>query len=259
MFGVGLFTQKLYYIDQYLASSHATIVEVCESSLVLDKTVLYPAGGGQESDRGWIKGAFGILCIERATLLQGKPIRLEGFNGGQSGGLIAHHVAQQDYAQLLLLTPGMAVTVEVEVERRQKLTLSHSASHFLYAAVLALRPELEANTIGCHIKENGARFDFITKTPFSPDNIQWIEQCANEWISSARPISIEVHPENADVRIWCYEDIRIPCGGTHLESPEDIVSIQVARKNLGKNKERLLCTFHNAHINVEKYHGKNAK
>lgn len=51
-------------------------------------------------------------------------------------------------------------------------------------------------------------------------------------------------------------NISISCGGTHLASPEDTGCIQVSRKNLGKEKARLSCTFDNALFNIEKYHEK---
>lgn len=254
MFDTAAHTKKLYYQDQYMTSSSARIVGIDEGCIALDQTVLYPEGGGQESDTGLLETPFGTLHIMAAKLLHGAPIHLDGFNGGKSGGVIVHRVAPQDQAMLANLMPGTAVTVHLNTERRQKLTLSHSASHFLYAAAVALRPELKENTIGCHIKEDGARFDFIASDPFVPDDIQAIERHANAMIARAQPITIEAHPDNADARTWIYEDIRIPCGGTHLASPQDIGCIRVTRKKLGKNKERLMCAFEGARISIDKYH-----
>lgn len=254
MFDAAVHTKKLYYQDQYMMCCSARIVGIGEGCLALDQTVLYPEGGGQESDTGLLEAPFGTLHIMDAKLLHGAPIHLDGFKGGKSGGVIVHRVAPQDETMLANLMAGTAVKVHLNTERRQKLTLSHSASHFLYAAAVARRPELKENTIGCHIKEDGARFDFIASDPFVPDDIQAIERHANAMITRAQPITIEAHPDNADARTWIYEDIRIPCGGTHLASPQEIGCIRVTRKKLGKNKERLMCAFEDARISIDKYH-----
>jgi alanyl-tRNA synthetase len=48
-----------YLADTYLFSGEATLLEVGENEkgkyAILDKTVLYPRGGGQESDTGTIE------------------------------------------------------------------------------------------------------------------------------------------------------------------------------------------------------------
>lgn len=248
-------THKLYYQEQYLKSCRARVIEIADGYLALDQTIAYPEGGGQESDTGWIETPSGTLRFISAKLLRGSPILLDGFKGGKFGGIIAHYVHLEDQNALSGLAPGHDVTVHIDVGRRQKLTLSHSASHFLYVAALQSRPELSDQTIGCHIKEDGARFDFQVEEAFTPDEVQRIERIANEMLARNQPIRIEVHPENLDARTWLYEEFRIPCGGTHLSRPDVIGVLTVSRKKLGKSKERLICAFANAQISTAKYHG----
>lgn len=248
------YTKKIYYRNQYLRSLDTKITKIGDGYLEIDETIAYPEGGGQESDTGSIQTSAGPLRYVSAQLLHGLPLHIEGFKGGKSGGIVAHYVHSDDMHMLTQLRSGAAVTVCIDVERRQKLTLSHSASHFLYAAALAIRPELIDYTIGCHIKEEGARFDFLVDTPFTADEIIRVEQHTNEIMAHRDPIFIDVHSEIADARTWRYQDIHIPCGGTHLSSPEAIGKIRVTRKKLGKNKERLMCTYQNSSIDISQYH-----
>lgn len=51
-------TEKLYENDSLLQSCQATVVS-CEKKedhyeVILDRTVLFPEGGGQLSDQGWL-------------------------------------------------------------------------------------------------------------------------------------------------------------------------------------------------------------
>lgn len=247
-------TKKLYYQDPLLQTCPAIVTVVGHDYLELDQTVAYPEGGGQESDQGWIDTVDGTLAFVQATLVGGDPITLDGFKGGSSGGVIQHVLDEAGYAWLAQVKVGDTVRVRINIERRQKLSLSHSASHFLYAAVLHFRPELEEATIGCHIKESGARFDFLASPSFSPDEVKKIEAHSNHLISLNHPIEIQPHPLNEEARSWMYQGIAIPCGGTHLATPADIQSIKVSRKNIGKDKERLSCTFEHCIIDTDTYH-----
>lgn len=49
-------TEKLYYDDPFLFEFDATVTEVTENGVVLDRTAFFPEGGGQAGDRGTING-----------------------------------------------------------------------------------------------------------------------------------------------------------------------------------------------------------
>ena len=49
-------TEKLYYKDAYSKEIEAEVVAVSGSSIILDKTIFYPEGGGQPGDSGWFNG-----------------------------------------------------------------------------------------------------------------------------------------------------------------------------------------------------------
>ncbi|MCD2513337.1 hypothetical protein [Comamonas endophytica] len=154
-------TQRLYYQDFFLCEALTRIVRVEEDSIELDSTVAYPEGSGQECDQG-------AICLENGTLLRFIGVKkiytrlagLKEFPGLQVDGVIQHLVAEGDRPLLGGLEPGMPATMRIDVERRARLALSHTASHLLYLGIGKIRPDAIESTIGCHIKTDGARFDF---------------------------------------------------------------------------------------------------
>ncbi|KPY90216.1 alanyl-tRNA editing protein [Pseudomonas syringae pv. tagetis] len=253
-YGVLRNTEKLYYKDKYLMSASTKVTRVHSEAIELDRTVAYPEGGGQEADVGTIELCIGVVRFVWVKKLYGTPIRLEGFKGGKVGGIILHMIHPDDLYLLDKIDEGMTAQVKIDILRRERLTLSHSASHFLYAAATSLRVGLEQWTTGCHIKEKSARFDFLVDEPLSADDVAEIELRANELI--VRNELIESHSVQGleDARMWVYQDIEIPCGGTHLDTPQAIGYLSVRRKRLGKGKERLICEFPDAVIDLSLYH-----
>lgn len=247
-------TEKLYYKDQHLASANTKVTRVHPEAIELNSTVAYPEGGGQEADFGTIKLPIGTVRFVWVKKLYGTAIRLEGFKGGKLGGIILHMIHPDDLHLLEKITEGMDAKVQIDTLRRERLTLSHSASHFLYAAATSLREELKQWTIGCHIKEDSARFDFLVEEPFDVDDVVEIERRANELIASNEVIQNHAVQGFEDARLWVYQGIEIPCGGTHLDYPRRIGALSVRRKRLGKGKERLICEFPNAEIDLSPYH-----
>lgn len=247
-------TDKLYYTNQYLRSASAVVIRIYPNAIELDRTVAYPEGGGQEADTGVIQTAMGILRFVGAKKIYGAPIELEGFKGGTVGGIILHLIHPDDYLALKRVNEGAPVKVAIDIERRQRLSIAHSASHFIYAAAIKHREELEQCTLGCHIKETSARFDFLVDQPFQAEDIRAVEKTANNLI--ALNLKIEHLPVSdlQDALIWKYQGIEIPCGGTHLDSPADIGFISVRRKRLGKGKERLSCSFEGCKVDLGNYH-----
>lgn len=247
-------TEKLYYKDQHLMSASTTVARVHPDAIELSSTVAYPEGGGQEADLGTIELPIGTVRFVWVKKLYGTPIRLEGFKGGKLGGIILHMVHPDDLYLLDQITEGMAALVKIDIKRRERLTLSHSASHFLYAAATSLRVELKQWTIGCHIKEDSARFDFLVEEPFCAEEVTEIERRANELIVCNEVIENHAVEGLEDARLWTYQGIEIPCGGTHLDCPRLIGTLSVRRKRLGKGKERLICEFPYAEIDLSPYH-----
>ncbi|MFC4258158.1 alanyl-tRNA editing protein [Marinobacter lacisalsi] len=247
-------TEKVYYDDQYLMECPAHISRLYTEAVELNRTVAFPEGGGQEADHGVIETPVGAIRFEQVKRMYGLPCNIDGFRGVKTGGVILHLVHTDDLPLLARLEVGMPVTVRINALRRAKLTLSHTASHFLYAAAIHHDYHLEEQTIGCHIKETSARFDFLSDEKFDGDSIQRIQNVANSLIEQDLPIELGSLPECPDARYWRYGGLEIPCGGTHLDRPRAIGPLTVRRKNVGKGKERLICEFPQAVADVRRYH-----
>jgi Ser-tRNA(Ala) deacylase AlaX len=247
-------TEKLYYKDQHLMSVNTKVTRVHSEAIELASTIAYPEGGGQEADIGTITLPIGTVRFVWVKKLYGTPIQLEKFKGGKVGGIILHMIHPDDLHLLEKTTKGMVAHVRIDILRRERLTLSHSASHFLYAAATHFREELKQWTIGCHIKEASARFDFLVEEAFCASDVSEIERRANELILCNEAIETHVVEGVEDARLWTYQGIEIPCGGTHLDCPALIGTLKVRRKRLGKGKERLICEFPEAQMDLSLYH-----
>lgn len=248
-------THKLYYDDFYLSQAQAKVVKVGPDFIELDATVAYPEGGGQEGDHGVISLPDGrTFRFIDAKKLYAHLAGLPEFPGVQVEGVIWHMVHPDDQPLLAGLEIGSAVTVGIDIERRARLTLSHTASHLLYLGVGMHRPDAVASTIGCHIKVDSARFDFAVRERITAEQIAQIESSANAFVTGAATISVSAHPQAPDARLWHLDHHVIACGGTHLDCAAPVGMLQVRRKSLGAGKERLSCDFPAAAIDVGRYH-----
>ncbi len=129
------------------------------------------------------------------------------------------------------------ITIKIDIKRRELLSISHSASHLLYIWAEEIRPWITKNIIWCSITPESARFDFRTEENFSKEEQGKIIEIANNYIS----------------KNWECNWRIIPCWWTHISSTWNIWELKIKRKNTGKWKERLIITFENAIINLEKY------
>ncbi|KXU82513.1 synthetase [Paraburkholderia monticola] len=248
-------TTKLFYNDAYLAACETHVVKVDGAWVELADTVAYPEGGGQDSDHGTIAFHDGtVLRFIHAKKMYGHAAGVPGFPDIQVDGVVLHQIHADDQHLLACLVPETHVKVSIDVTRRAALSVSHSASHLLYLAVGLHRPDAVADTLGCHIKIGGTRFDFGVDQRFTAEDLGKIQETANELVRRDLAIHLSAHPDVPDARVWHCDDHVIPCGGTHIERTGLIGEITVRRKSLGIGKERISCEFPHAHIQTDRYH-----
>lgn len=244
-------TRKLYYEDPLLGVCSAVVESVGDKGVKLNQTVAFPEGGGQKGDRGILVlpsgGRIGFTDTQKGP---GRQFFRDDFPVIHVETPVYHYVAAEHLAKI---KRGDEVRVVLDLERRARLTVSHTASHLLFLGVGAIMPEVTAQVKGCSITEEHARFDFATTATFTPEHIGQIEEVANDYRKRCLAVSLYHHPEESEAWYWKCDGKVIPCGGTHTKTTEPVGPLLVRRKSLGKHGERLIVTFPAAEIDTSVY------
>ena len=206
-------TKKIFWEDPYLTQLETHMATVKDNDITVEQTIFYALSGGQESDYGTI-GNNRVLQARK----EGKEIvyTLENSHG---------------------LKPGDQVRMNIDWQRRYKLMRLHFAAEIVLELVYQNLDSIEK--IGAHIAQDRARIDFkwdenisIVLPVIKKEALGIIE--ANQEIISA------FSDEEKEERYWEIRGFsRVPCGGTHLRKTGEIGEIELKRKNVGKNKERI--------------------
>jgi misacylated tRNA(Ala) deacylase len=171
--------EQLCYTDAYARHVTARVrhVEVGEAPLlVLDRTVFYPGGGGQPSDRG--------LLLRAAD---GRTWTVKGAR--KSGGEIVHELEPGDGDP-----PGIGDELEVDLDwaRRLALMRTHTALHALCGVVWR---DHGALVTGGNMEPGSGRMDFEFET-MSGDLVGSIEATVNAELARAREVKAAVLPRD---------------------------------------------------------------
>lgn len=231
-------TQKLFHKDAGLFETTATVLEIQQEFVVLDRTIFYAESGGQEYDTGHIDGVpvvdvqdqGGRLLTASGTRVQIPAIKVDT--------TVVHRLAN-----LPSFGVGEKVTLRLNGTRRRNLMRSHSAAHFLYhaARMVAGTPEQPLYLKGCHITEDGWRFDFAAD--LNAEIVQHIGDVANDLIARGGTMQMLPSEVSDEVFYWIWEDVVIPCGGTHLTDVSELGKMRVSRSKKGANLTRIKAVF----------------
>jgi misacylated tRNA(Ala) deacylase len=231
-----LSTELLFREDAYLKTATARVLEVNERGIVLERTIFYPAGGGQPGDSGVL------------VRVNGERIAIADTRKGEAAGGVVHVPAPGASPP----APGERLTLQLDWERRYALMRLHTALHLLSCVVIA-------PVTGGNIAPERARLDFdidmglldaerITRET----NALIASAVATEtvWISDeeleAQPelvktMSVQPPRGLGRVRLLMIPGIDLqPCGGTHVRNIAEIGGIRVTRiRNEGKRNKRV--------------------
>lgn len=227
-------TDELFREDAYLARCQALVIALDGLDLYLDRTVLYPTGGGQPGDRG------------RLVLADGSTLPVADTLKGTQG--IAHRLAEGTTAP----AAGAELTAEVDWPRRYRLMRMHSAMHLLCAAVAC-------PVTGGQVGEAKSRLDFdlqgqaVDKDEVAAKIARWIADdrpIRHFWIDAgeleARPelvrtMSVRPPTTGGRVRLVEIEGVDLQaCGGTHVRSTREIGALAVGKlENKGRQNRRI--------------------
>lgn len=229
-------TELVFLKDAYLREISATVVAVRESEglieVALDRTVIYPTGGGQPSDTGTIGGV---------------PVA----SARKEGAVVWHS----------LDGPAPAVGEQVECildwVRRHELMRTHSAMHVLCGVVWN---EWGKAVTGGNMEPLEARMDFEFD-PLPEGFAKRVEELVNAEIAADRPIEVSFLPRSealADDALIRTKVSLIPesvsevrvveivgldkqaDGGTHVRSTAEVGRFEVVKtESKGKGNKRL--------------------
>ncbi len=171
--------EQLCYSDAYANSVGATVraVETGETtSVLLDRTVFYPGGGGQPSDRGvLLRAADGRSWTVRSAC--------------KVDGEIAHELDPADGDPPAV---GDQLRVDLDWARRLALMRTHTALHALCGVVWR---DYGALVTGGNMEPGSGRMDFEFER-MSGDLVDTIEASVNTELAAARDVRVAVLPRD---------------------------------------------------------------
>ncbi len=230
-------TEELFRKDGYLKNCDSKVIAVEGSSVVLDRTVFYPTGGGQPGDTGVMEYADGTA----AHIIDTQKT--------ESG--IAHVLEEGVAAPAI----GDVVTVEIDWLRRHRLMRMHSCMHMLCSIV-------PFGVTGGSIREDSARLDFDAEEPMDkealntelnrlikedhPMSMRWItEDELDAQPELVRTMSVQPPRGTGSIRLVSFEGVDLqPCGGTHVKSTAEIGTVRIRKiEKKGKHNRRVNLIF----------------
>lgn len=229
-------TELLYLTDSYLREFDATVIDVQEHSVVLDRTAFYPRGGGQMSDRGLLTGDDGswpVIAVEKR------------------GSEVIHTV---DGAAPPV---GARVRGTIDWDFRYLMMRTHSALHVLCGVIYH---RFSSQVTGCQMYPDRARMDF-TLADLDAERVKEIERLSNGAIEEGHPIKVRFIPRReADLMpelirtkinlvpaevdpVRTVEIVGLDLqadGGTHVANTLEIGGIRITKtENKGRQNRRL--------------------
>ena len=231
-------TEPLFDRQPYLREAKGRLIAIRDDAVALDRTIFYPAGGGQPGDWGAVRSA----TSERFTVTNTS-------RDPDNRGLIWLHLDRP-------VDRGMAcgdeVSTELDWERRYDHMRIHTCLHLLCSLV-------KAPVTGCRMEGNRGSLDFDMpelEMPREEMLARLNELVARRiMVSTTLVASTErgrllglvrnrhaLPPESADaVKVIDIENVDVqPCGGTHLFNTDeirDVVALKIDNK--GKANRRI--------------------
>lgn len=232
-------TEALFRKDAYLRECRARVVAHAGSGeIVLDRTVLYPTGGGQPGDGGVMRWDGGSAMIEVAK------------KGSGADEIVHVLAADQEHPPL-----GTELDVTLDWDTRLRHMRVHTALHLLSVVV-------PLPVTGGSITAEKGRLDF--DMPDAPEDKDALERALNALIQSDHPVSDEwisdaelaakpemiktmsVKPPMGQgqvrlVRIGGDDPVDLqPCGGTHVRRTAEIGPVRFGKiEKKGKQNRRV--------------------
>ncbi len=206
--------------------------------VVLDQTPFYAEMGGEVGDTGIMVNDAVRMTVEDTQ--------------APEKGLTCHSVTVEEGS----VSVGDMLSAQVDEKRRRRIMRNHTCTHILHASL--------REVLGSHVKQAGSfvgpdrlRFDFTHFEAMTPEQIQAVEDRANEIIMSAIPTNIyetslaqareagvtalfgEKYGDTVRV-VEAGEFSRELCGGCHVSNTGEIGFVKiVSESSVGANLRRI--------------------
>ncbi|MFZ7129944.1 alanine--tRNA ligase [Avibacterium avium] len=198
-------------VEQISAGQNAVVI--------LENTPFYAESGGQVGDTGRLEGQDFLFNVTDTQ----KYGQVFGHIGGVAEGT---------------LSVGQFVDAVVDVARRKQISLNHSATHLLHAALRQVLGKHVAQK-GSLVSNNLLRFDFAQPEAISKEQLFEVEKLVNQQVRANHPIQTEIMDLDAakakgamalfgekyaeQVRVLTMGDFSIElCGGIHAQYTGEI-------------------------------------
>ena len=219
-------TELMFYEHPFEEVFEARVLDVVEGSIILDRTLLYPEGGGQPADHGTLEKAgqvFRVVDVQK------------------SGDVVLHKLEGSEG-----LRKGDRVTGRVDMHRRLAHARHHTATHLVHDSA--------KRVLGKHIwqagaqkSEDRARLDISHYKRITDLELKAIELEANRRVMEVAPIETQFLPRTEAEKLFGFElyqggvppgtMIRVvkvgrdieACAGTHVTNTGMIGSIKILR------------------------------
>ena len=236
-----MMTKKLYLESieaAYLEEFTAEVIAIEDNKIVLDQTLFYPLGGGQNWDLGSIDGPNGEMNV----------IEVRGRDA-------IHHTIEDTFE----LEIGDEVSGTIDFERRYAHMKMHTAQHLVSGIAYEMFDGVR--TVGNQIHTEKSRIDF-KPIQFTEDMLFELQSAVNEKIQLGLEVTDSqmtrdeinsIMPQertNMDLLPSFINDLRVvtigdkqdlcPCAGTHVRNISEIKGIEfIGKKSKGKGTQRV--------------------
>ena len=234
-------TKKLFLESieaAYLEEFTAEVIAIEEKKIILDQTLFYPLGGGQNWDLGTLNGPNGPMNV----------VEVRGRDA-------IHHTVEDIFD----LSVGDEVTGKIDFERRYAHMKMHTAQHLVSGIAYEMFDGVR--TVGNQIHTNQSRIDF-KPIQFDEDMLTRLQETVNEKIQQGLEVTDSemtrseinaIMPQertNMDLLPSFINDLRVvsigdqedlcPCAGTHVRNISEIGGIEfIGKKSKGKGTQRV--------------------
>lgn len=204
--------KKEFWENPYQTSLHTKVAEIKDNQVLFKETIIYSFAGGQESDKAW---------INQISVLDSK----------RDGNKIYYTLPDRHG-----LSVGDCVEMTIDWPRRSRLMRLHFAAELILEIVTQ---KFGFEKIGAHISETKSRIDFVSHETISA-KLPEILIAYNEIIEKNLFIEKSYSDEANQRRYWKIEGFaQVPCGGTHVDTTDEVGYVKLKREHPGKSIERI--------------------